>query len=354
MACFYISFKPNYRKNDALPVLIHTGQHYDPNMSDVFFDELNIPKPDIHLGIGSGTHAEQTGNLMIAFERLCLVKRPDMVLVVGDVNATVACSLTAAKLGIPVAHVEAGLRSGDRSMPEELNRIVTDNLSDLLFTTCRDADENLKNEGIPADKIHFAGNVMVDTLLANIGSLDSESALDDLCGDLRNQNYAVLTMHRPSNVDSAAKLKAWVYAFEVISENLNLVCPLHPRTQKRLGKAGLLSRFQKVIKCLQPLGYLDFLTLIKNAKLVITDSGGLQEETTVLGVPCLTIRDNTERPITILRGTNELIGTYPADLVQAVRRILDQPDQEAVSVPDLWDGNAARRIVHVLESYFKL
>lgn len=228
-------------------VLVHTGQHYEKNMSDVFFGDLNIPKPDIHLGIGSGTHAEQTGNLMIAFERLCLDHRPDMVLVVGDVNATVACSLTAAKLGIPVAHVEAGLRSGDRSMPEELNRIVTDCLSDLLFTTCRDADENLKKEGIPEHKIHFTGNVMVDTLLANIEKVNLDSVLNVLGQEFQDQDYAVLTIHRPSNVDDPTKLEGWVQSFEEISIDLKIVCPLHPRTHKQLKRFGLLTRFQNVV-----------------------------------------------------------------------------------------------------------
>jgi UDP-N-acetylglucosamine 2-epimerase (non-hydrolysing) len=333
------------------PVLVHTGQHYDLNMSDVFFRDLEIRAPDIHLGIGSGTHAEQIGNLMIVFERLCLQDRPDLVLVAGDVNATAACSMVAAKLHIPVAHVEAGLRSGDRRMPEEINRLVTDQLSDLLFTTCRDANLNLINEGIAADKIHFVGNVMVDSLLAELDKIDPEAIVAQVLGEeLAGRDYALLTMHRPTNVDDRAALEGWIGAFEDISELLPIVYPVHPRTRKQLKVFGLTERLAQAASLMAPLGYREFTGLTYQARLVITDSGGLQEEATVLGVPCLTIRDTTERPVTITQGSNQLVGTDPGDLVAAVRETLELPAHEEWPVPELWDGEAAERIVRVLES----
>lgn len=331
-------------------VLIHTGQHYDVNMSDVFFRDLEIREPDFHLGIGSGTHAEQTGNLMIAFEKLCMKDRPDMVLVVGDVNATAACSMVAAKLHIPVAHVEAGLRSGDRRMPEEINRLVTDQLSDLLFTTCQEADENLAKEGISREKIHFTGNVMVDSLLANLEKTDPSTIRNRVLGNQSDQEFALLTMHRPSNVDDAKTLEGWVAAFETISRDIQIICPVHPRTQKQLEQFGLQDRFEAAVKCIAPLGYMEFIGLMQGARLVITDSGGLQEEATVLGVPCLTCRENTERPITITQGTNQLIGTNPSTLTSAVTTTLSQPRLKEWAVPELWDGKAAQRIVGTLES----
>ena len=333
--------------------LVHTGQHYDANMSDVFFQDLGIRAPDVHLGIGSGSHAEQTGRLMIAFERLCTEDRPDLVLVVGDVNATVACSLVAAKLHIPVAHVEAGLRSGDRRMPEEINRIVTDQLSDLLFTTSRDADENLQREGIAAKKIHFTGNVMVDSLLGQLPRTDPEGTVVKALGaDWQGREFALLTMHRPSNVDDASTLEGWVQAFEKISESIPLVSPLHPRTRNALNRAGLAARFEAAVRTIEPLGYLEFSGLMQRARLVITDSGGLQEETTVLGIPCLTIRENTERPVTVTQGTNRLIGVEPGELVRAVETALVAFDCGERNVPELWDGRASQRIVSVLEKIF--
>jgi UDP-N-acetylglucosamine 2-epimerase (non-hydrolysing) len=337
------------KQGELKGVLIHTGQHYDSNMSDVFFSDLNIPVPDMHLGIGSGTHAEQTGKLMIAFEKLCMDERPDIVLVVGDVNATVACSLVAAKLHIPVAHVEAGLRSGDRRMPEEINRIVTDGLSDLLFTTCGDADNNLIREGIDPQRIHFTGNVMVDTLLENMNKLDADAVISEILGPgYLEADYALLTMHRPSNVDHKQLMEGWVSAFESVSQKINLVCPAHPRTEKQLRRFGLFDRFKAAVKMMKPLGYLQFVALMKNARLVITDSGGLQEESTMLGVPCLTIRENTERPVTITHGTNVLAGVNPDDLQAQVERVLESAEKTHRVVPDLWDGHAAQRIVKIL------
>jgi UDP-N-acetylglucosamine 2-epimerase (non-hydrolysing) len=270
-------------------------------------------------------------------------------MVVGDVNATVACSLVAAKLHIPVAHVEAGLRSGDRRMPEEINRIVTDQLSDLLFTTCRDADENLKREGIPAEKIHFTGNVMVDSLLANLGKTDPDETVRKVLGEaFVGKDFALLTLHRPSNVDRRETLEGWVEALGEIAKQIPLVCPLHPRTNDRLKQFSLEQSFRQAVIATEPLGYNEFIALMQQARLVITDSGGLQEETTVLGVPCLTIRENTERPVTVTHGTNRLVGTRPDDLVVAVKETLLAAQPAESAAPELWDGRAAPRIVGVL------
>jgi UDP-N-acetylglucosamine 2-epimerase (non-hydrolysing) len=330
-------------------VLVHTGQHYDVNMSDVFFRDLGIREPDVHLGIGSGSHAEQIGKLMMAFEKLCEQDRPDLVLVVGDVNATVACSLVAAKLHIPVAHVEAGLRSGDRRMPEEINRIVTDQLSDLLFTTCRDADENLKREGIAEEKIHFSGNVMVDSLLANLGKTDPDDTVRRVLGEESlKRDFALLTLHRPSNVDERTTLEGWLEALEQIAAKIPIVCPLHPRTAGKLETFGLEERFRAAVNTLEPLGYHDFIALMQRARLVITDSGGLQEEATVLGLPCLTIRENTERPVTVTQGSNHLVGVQPENLVRAADQVLAAAKPAAGKTPELWDGRAAERIVEIL------
>ena len=338
------------QRNTLEAVLVHTGQHYDVNMSHIFFHDLGIREPDIHLGIGSGTHAEQTGKLMMAFEQLCMDDRPDMVMVVGDVNATVACSLVAAKLHIPVAHVEAGLRSGDRRMPEEINRIVTDTLSDVLFTTSRDADENLVAEGISRDRIFFTGNVMVDSLLANLGKTRPEEILSRVLGDPDKEgDYALLTLHRPSNVDDKATLEGWIKAFEEIAQNTTIICPLHPRTAKQLDTFGLAERFKRAITVTDPLGYLEFAGLMQGASFVMSDSGGLQEESTVLGVPCLTLRENTERPVTITSGTNHLIGTQPEKLVKAISDLPVRAKEGQWPIPELWDGKAAGRIVDVLE-----
>ena len=284
---------------DLTGVLVHTGQHYDEGMSDVFFRDLGIPVPDIHLGVGSGTHAEQTARIMVEFEKVCLSEKPDLVVVVGDVNSTMACAIVAAKLLIPVAHVEAGLRSFDRAMPEEINRLVTDSLADLLFTTSRDADENLKREGVDPSKIHFVGNVMIDTLLKH---REKAAALRIE----KPKQYALVTLHRPSNVDDPKVLGPILQALEEISRTMPVLFPIHPRTQKRVRDFGL--SLNNGVRTMEPLGYLEFLNLESSATVVLTDSGGLQEETTILGVPCLTLRHNTERPVTITHGTNIMTG----------------------------------------------
>jgi len=332
---------------DIEPVLVHTGQHYDENMSDVFFRELNIPDPDYNLGVGSGTHTWQTAQVMLALEPLLIKLQPDCVLVVGDVNSTLAAALVAAKLCIPFGHVEAGLRSFDRSMPEEINRQLTDAVSDYLFTTSRDANENLRREGIPEHKIFFVGNVMIDTL-HRFRSRAEALQLPSRYG-LMPGHYAVLTLHRPSNVDSAGGLGEIVDALEVIQTRLPILFPAHPRTFERLKQFGLLRHLGAMsgIGLLEPLCYLEFLGLMAQSRLVLTDSGGIQEETTVLGVPCLTLRENTERPVTVSQGTNEIVGTSSKWIVEAVWRILDGGGKRG-RIPELWDGRAAERIVAIL------
>jgi len=329
------------------PILLHTGQHYDDNLSRVFFDELGIPEPDIYLGVGSGTHAEQTARVMLAFDPVLCQQQPDLVLVVGDVNSTVACTLTAVKRHIPVAHVEAGLRSFDRTMPEEVNRVVTDGLAEWLFTTERDAGENLLREGLPRDRIYFVGNVMIDTLLRHRERALQMPVLERF--DVRPGDYVLVTLHRPRNVDDAPKLAAIVEALGQVRERLPVIFPVHPRTRKRLEDFGLLARAMKLLGpgLCEPLGYLEFLHLMARARVVLTDSGGIQEETTILGVPCVTLRPATERPVTVTVGTNRVIGSAPERVVPEIERILagDVPEGR---VPDLWDGRAAERIVEVL------
>jgi UDP-N-acetylglucosamine 2-epimerase (non-hydrolysing) len=335
------------RSNDFDPLIVHTGQHYDAAMSDAFFADLGLPKPDVYLGVGSGSHAVQTAKIMIEFEPVVLREKPDWVLVVGDVNSTIACSLVCAKLGIKVAHVEAGLRSRDRTMPEEINRILTDSISDLLLTTSQDADENLRREGIPAEKIRFVGNVMIDSLLRNLKIAENSTVREDLGlgGD-----YAVLTLHRPSNVDEREVFSGLLGALLKISEKLPIVFPAHPRTKAKIEDFGFGERVANSnIKLIEPLGYLDFMRLYSGARLVLTDSGGLQEETTALGIPCLTLRENTERPITIEMGTNLLVGTDPEKIERAAFEILDSSDFASnAKIPPLWDGRAAERICDVL------
>jgi len=327
--------------------LVHTGQHYDEAMSRSFFEALGLPKPDINLEVGSGSHAEQTGRVMMAFEKVLLDDPPDLVIVVGDVNSTLACAVTARKLGVPVAHVEAGLRSRDMTMPEEINRLCTDVLCDYLFTTDELASENLRREGVDESRIHFVGNVMIDTLLKHRDMAARDSILDDL--GLEPGNYALTTLHRPSNVDDPEILKGLVEVLLDLSSRIPVVFPAHPRTRDRIGHAGLMPASEAADRLimLDPLGYLPFLNLAMHARLVLTDSGGLQEETTVLGVPCLTIRHNTERPITCSQGTNCLVGTDPGRILTEARRILEGRRTEAV-VPDKWDGRAAERIATVL------
>jgi UDP-N-acetylglucosamine 2-epimerase (non-hydrolysing) len=330
------------RRNGHPPaelLLVHTGQHYSPNMSDDFFRDLGIPAPDLNLKVGSGSHAGQTARIMMAFEPACLEHRPDWVIVVGDVNSTLACAFIARKLGIRVAHVEAGLRSRDMSMPEEINRLCTDAISDLLFTTDTIAVENLRQEGVAGEKIHFVGNTMIDSLSRHIGRARQLPLPDGL----EPEQYAVLTLHRPANVDSPDRLVLILGAINAIADRIPVVFPVHPRTASRLQDIELHPR----IRIVEPMSYLPFLSLVARARLVLTDSGGIQEETTVLGVPCLTMRPNTERPITCQIGTNVLVGTDPQRIVQEAHSILDGHTRSG-SIPDKWDGRAAERIVDVL------
>jgi len=329
--------------------LVHTGQHYDHKMSQVFFDQLGLPRPDLYLDVGSGSHAEQTARVMVAFEQVLLDQKPDLILVVGDVNSTLACAITAAKLWIPVAHVEAGLRSFDRTMPEEINRIVTDALSSYLFTTEIDANHNLQKEGISEEKIFFVGNVMIDTLYKHktkAGSLGTYSHYG-----LSQGEYALLTLHRPSNVDDALILSGILDALSLIQEQIPILFPMHPRTSQRIDEFGLTKKIKDAsnMHLTEPLGYLEFLDLMMNAGIMLTDSGGIQEETTILGVPCVTLRDNTERPVTIRQGTNVLVGSDPLRIVAAVEQILAGEKKQGV-IPELWDGRAADRIVKILLS----
>ena len=332
---------------DIKACLIHTGQHYDDGMSEVFFRELNIPTPDYNLGVGSGTHTWQTAQVMLALEPLFAQLKPQCVIVVGDVNSTLAATLVAAKAGIPVAHVEAGLRSFDRTMPEELNRKLTDSISDYLFTTSRDANENLEREGISKEKIFFVGNVMIDTLLKNRSRIEAMQAPGRY--GLTPRNYCLLTLHRPSNVDSLESFSGIMDALEKIQNSLPVLFPIHPRTQKQVEQFGLLERVGKMdgLKLVRPLGYLEFLSLMSQARVVMTDSGGIQEEATILNVPCITLRENTERPITVSQGTNELAGKSPERIVAAVERVLNGNRRDARH-PELWDGHAAERIVAIL------
>jgi UDP-N-acetylglucosamine 2-epimerase (non-hydrolysing) len=322
-------------------LLVHTGQHYDEAMSDSFFADLGIPRPDVNLEVGSGSHAEQTARIMLAFEPVVLEHRPDWVVVVGDVNSTIAATLVAAKLGPRVAHVEAGLRSRDRRMPEEINRLATDALADLLLTPSRDANVNLVAEGHDTEKIVFVGNVMIDTLLAHRERAAASRVLDRL--GLEPGSYAALTLHRPSNVDDRATLEGIFGALERIAERVPIVFPVHPRTRARMGEFGL--RPSPRIRLTDPLGYLDFLRLYSESRLVLTDSGGIQEETTALGVPCLTLRENTERPVTVTEGTNQIVGTDPERIAEAAFEILDGRRSLAGRVPELWEAQAARSFV---------
>lgn len=325
-------------------LLVHTGQHYDDRMSEVFFRELDLPRPDINLGVGSGSHGEQTARIMIEMERVLTERRPDLVMVYGDVNSTVAASLVAAKLEIPTAHVEAGLRSFDMSMPEEINRLVTDRLSSLLLATSPDAIAHLGNEGVDPGKVHFVGNPMIDTLLAQLDRFDVDRArtIFGLEGP-----YAVSTLHRPGNVDDPQDVKAIVTSLHAVADLAPVVLPLHPRGRGRLEDAGLLEH--PSLNVVEPLGYVDFMGLVRGASLVVTDSGGVQEETTVLGVPCLTLRPNTERPVTITDGTNRLVTRD--DLPRVAEEVLVAGRPETWPVPPLWDGAAGERIARVVERF---
>lgn len=334
------------RQGEISQKLVHTGQHYDEAMSASFFRDLGMPAPDINLEVGSGTHAEQTARVMLAFEPVLLQEKPDWVVVVGDVNSTLACALVASKLGVRVAHVEAGLRSNDWSMPEEVNRVLTDRLSDLLLTPSADADENLRLEGISANRIARVGNVMIDTLLRQHEVSRQSRVLAEL--ELQPRQFAVLTLHRPANVDDPQVLKGLFTALAEVTRELPVIFPAHPRTQARLQEFGL--NVPDGVQILNPMGYIDFLCLWSNARLVLTDSGGLQEETTALGIPCLTLRENTERPITVEQGTNQVVGCDPARIVAAAAAVLQQKGNATAAgrVPELWDGQAAARIIDAL------
>jgi UDP-N-acetylglucosamine 2-epimerase (non-hydrolysing) len=339
------------RRHEFQPIMVHTGQHYDDAMSQAFFRDLEMQEPDVYLGIGSGSHAQQTAAIMQAFEPVVIREQPDWVIVVGDVNSTLACALVCAKIGIKVAHVEAGLRSRDRTMPEEINRLLTDQIADLLFTPSQDADANLRAEGIPEERIRFVGNVMIDSLLDHLNRAKRSTARADL--GLADKEYAVLTLHRPANVDDTHAFIRIIEALEEIARRLPIVFPAHPRTRKMIAELSLSDRVDKIrgLLVIDPVGYLNFLQLLSGARLVLTDSGGIQEETTVLGIPCITLRENTERPITVEMGTNTIAGTNSADIVKAALAALaHKPSQSTPRVPPLWDGHTADRILDALRS----
>lgn len=354
-----VGARPNYMKIAPIQrimderktfetVLLHTGQHYDERMSKLFFDDLQMPKPDIYLNVGSASHAVQTAKIMTEFEKVVIAEKPDLAIVVGDVNSTAACSLVATKLGVKVAHVEAGLRSFDRTMPEEINRIVTDVISDFLFVTEQSGLTNLKNEGIDDSKVHFVGHVMIDSLIYFMEKAKHSGIKKEL--NLDSDQYALVTLHRPSNVDNKENFLKLLNAFQVIEKDLKIIFPIHPRALKMIDQFGLrdmISEMKNVI-LLEPLGYLDFMNLMHSAKLVLTDSGGIQEETTYLRIPCITMRENTERPVTVDQGTNVLVGSDTQRIIKETKKVLEGHNKIG-QIPDLWDGNAARRIVDILE-----
>lgn len=352
--CCVVGARPNFMKMAPVVLeflrrgwetqLVHTGQHYDKNMSDVFFQELGLPEPDVFLNVGSDTHARQTSRVMVSFEDVVRANPPTLVVVAGDVNSTLAAALVASKESIPLAHIEAGLRSFDRSMPEEINRIVTDQLADFLFTTEESANDNLRKEGMESRKIHFVGNCMVDSLQKHLQSALAAKPWSTL--GLSGHDYALVTLHRPSNVDNLEKLEGIVATLENVSRDITVLFPVHPRTRARMAAEKL--RCGSNIRICEPLPYLDFLGLMAKARFVLTDSGGIQEETTALRIPCLTLRENTERPATVIYGSNRLIGTNQAAILESVRQILNGPPQPS-RVPPLWDGQAAKRIADVLE-----
>jgi len=347
-----VGARPNYMKvapihrafqkySDQVQHLIcHTGQHYDVNMSKIFFEELELPQPDFYLGVGSGSHAEQTAKIMIEFEKVLIQENPDLVIVVGDVNSTIACSLVAVKLGIKVAHVEAGLRSFDRTMPEEINRLLTDQIADYLFVTEKSGIENLKNEGIPDEKIFFVGNTMIDSLVHYLPKIENSTILDDL--SLKPREYIVVTLHRPSNVDNPENLVKIFNEFKKIAEKIKIVFPIHPRTKRTLHFANIDYEHPNIL-LIEPVGYISFIKLVKNSLIVLTDSGGIQEETTYLKIPCLTLRKNTERPITAEIGTNKLIGIEYEKIAEECFETINNPPKNS-QIPPLWDGKAAERI----------
>src|ERR1043166_4011780 len=337
------------RPAEFKPIIVHTGQHYDAAMSDAFFRDLDLPSPDVYLGVGSGTHAAQTAAIMSSFEPVVLRENPDWVVVVGDVNSTLACALVCAKLQIKVAHVEAGLRSRDRTMPEEINRLLTDQIADLLLTPSPDADANLRAEGVPPERIRFVGNVMIDSLLQNLERARTSHIRSEL--GVIDSDYAVLTLHRPSNVDQRETFARILAALETITETLPVIFPVHPRTRKTIASLGLSDHVaaMKNLRLVEPLGYLDFLSLYSSARLVLTDSGGIQEETTVLNIPCLTLRENTERPITVELGTNVVVGTDTTRIITAAAAALNGSAKKTPHELPLWDGHASERILDALE-----
>lgn len=358
-AAVVVGARPNFMKAAPLmkefrsrgkieAILVHTGQHYDDNMSRVFFDDLDLPEPDVYLGVGSGSHAVQTAKIMIEFERVLEREKLDLVIVVGDVNSTLACSLVASKLLVPVAHVEAGLRSFDLTMPEEINRMVTDMLSRYCLTTSPEAERNLLREGIGRERIFFVGNIMVDSLLMHLEKAENSRVLEQF--GISPGSYVLVTLHRPSNVDDPEIFEGIMYALAEISKKLTVVFPVHPRTRKTIDSMTRRSEIPGSLNLVEPLGYLDFLKAQRYAKMVITDSGGIQEETTVLGVPCITVRENTERPITIEIGTNILAGTRPERIIEEANRIMNGAVRPH-KIPPLWDGRTAGRIADVIEGH---
>lgn len=367
----FMKVAPLHRAIQQLPgwtsKIVHTGQHFDAKMSDVFFTQLELPKPDYFLGIGGGSHTEVTAHIMLAFEKIVADEKPDLIIVVGDVTSTLACTLVAIKMGIPLAHVEAGLRSFDRTMPEELNRLLTDSVANYLFVTEESGLTHLRNEGVPDEKVFFSGNVMIDslvryqekakrsTILSDLGLQASSSDLQTTDSVLSPTNYIVMTMHRPANVDTEKGLLSILELMELSAQKTNIVFPIHPRTRAHMDKFGLTKRMEAVPNLIltEPLGYLEFIQLMSHAQAILTDSGGIQEETTYLGIPCLTFRDSTERPVTVTLGTNQLLADLdPQKTYQALEKILAGEVKKG-NIPPLWDGHAAERIAQTLHGIFE-
>jgi len=356
-----VGARPNFMKiapllkemkkhKEIIPILVHTGQHYDYNLSDQLFADLKIPKPDYFLGIGSGSHAEQTAKIMIEFEKVLLAEKPDWVLVVGDVNSTIACGLTAKKMGVKLAHVEAGLRSNNWQMPEEINRVLTDRISDLLFASSDDAVENLLKEGARKDRVFFAGNIMIDSLLQNLDEIRERKAFERF--GAKKGSFAVLTMHRAENVDDRKRLEGMLDAIGKIQEKIQIIYPMHPRARKMIESFGLSGMVEgmKNLKITEPLGYIDFLSIVMDCKFVLTDSGGVQEEASVLGIPCLTMRTETERPITVLHGTNRIVGVKKEKIIKEAFKLIKSGKHRKARIK-FWDGRTSERIVEkILEA----
>jgi len=340
-----------FEKQGVKPLVVHTGQHYSRRLSSDLLRDVGI-RPDINLQVGSGSHAEQTAKVLTRFERLLIKRRPNLVIVVGDVNSTLACSLASVKLGVPVAHIEAGLRSFDRSMPEEINRLVTDRISDILFTTSQAASRQLVREGVASQNIHFVGNVMIDTLFHTLKRVRDWTVCEKF--QVKTRHYALLTLHRPSNVDSPSTSSGLIRALRCIASEIPILFPVHPRTTAMFKQHGLLTGLKRVpnLKLTEPIRYLHFTTLLRDARFVMTDSGGIQEETTAMGIPCLTLRNNTERPMTVTSGTNRIVGQNPDRIVSAARSILKRSKMPR-RVPAKWDGRAAHRIIRILKRYYR-